>query len=281
MASIESARIRPHPHLALSPNPLRALAGSIGYLGGVAILATAALRAVLRPADDSPPLLRETARQLDRLLKMGFPLVAMVHVGMGSFLAMQAYFGATFVEGIGPVVGVGLVRNLASLLSGFILSGLVAARHVADFRGPAGDDPAHAPRMAASRVAAAMVAGPILAAWGSAVGIVVGWLVAESMMGVTWPAFFDLFIEMLWVRDVVGLVVKGALFGGLAAVVACHEGMRRPDEGDDRPDPIGSAACRAACLAGVAILVLNAGWFLLIYHAGPAFGPTVMDPPTG
>jgi len=278
MAS-ESAR--PDPHLALSPNPLRALGEAVGYLGGAALLATSAFRASFRPAEGSRPLLRETSRQLDRLLKMGLPLVAMVHVGMGSFLAMQAYFGATFIDGIGPVVGVGLIRNLAPLLSGYILAGLVAARHVADFRGLVRPELADGARMAASRVAAAILAGPILATWGAAVGIAVGWLTAESMMGVTWPAFFDLFTEMLWARDVVGLVVKGGLFGGIAAVFACHEGLRRPADSDGRPDIIGSAASRAACLAGLAILVINAGWFLLVYHAGPAFGPTVLAPPSG
>ena len=49
---------------------------------------------------------------------MGLPLVGLVHVGMGSFLSMQAYFGATFMDGIGPVTGVGLIRNLAPLLTG-------------------------------------------------------------------------------------------------------------------------------------------------------------------
>ena len=32
---------------------------------------------------------------------MGLPMVGLVHVGLGSFLAMQAYFGATFMDGIG------------------------------------------------------------------------------------------------------------------------------------------------------------------------------------
>jgi len=264
-------------------NPARAAVAAIGYLGGAALMATAAFRAGLGPAGDNPPLIRAASAQVDRLLRMGLPMVALVHVGMGSFLAMQAYFGATFLDGIGPVVGVGLIRNLAPLLSGFILAGIVAARYVADLRGPIAADPGDPARRAAGRIAGAMVAGPILAAWGSAVGIGVGWLVARSMMGVTVPAFFDLFLEMLWARDVAGLVVKGALFGGVAAVFACHEGLSRhaAAEADADPDAAGSAACRAATLAGLAILIINGGWFLLIYHAGPAFGPTVLTPPTG
>ena len=64
------------------------------------------------------------------LLAAGVPLVGLVHVAMGSFLSMQAYFGSTFVDGTGAVVGVGLLRNLASLMTGMTLCGLVACRLV-------------------------------------------------------------------------------------------------------------------------------------------------------
>jgi phospholipid/cholesterol/gamma-HCH transport system permease protein len=75
----------------------------------------------------------------------------------------------------------------------------------------------------------------------------------------------------------VGLVVKGGAFGFCAGLFACQEGLRRPPGADPRSLP--AAACRAACLAVVAILAINSGWFLLVYHAGPAFGPTLLAPP--
>jgi phospholipid/cholesterol/gamma-HCH transport system permease protein len=263
------------------PSPWSTAIGVIGYLGRLAMLAASALRSTVRPSSSSETSIAvETTQQLDRLLRMGLPSVALVHVGMGSFLAMQAYFGATFVDGIGPVVGVGLIRNLAPLLTGFILAGLVSARYVSELRAAdgAGIEPA---RLVASRVAATMVAGPILAAWGSIVGIVVGWLVAQSLMGLTFPAFFDLFLEMLWTRDVVGLVVKGAVFGFAAGLLACHEGLSGPQGLEDPLEAVCASACRAAYLTGLAVLFFNAAWFLLAYHAGPAFGPTVLVPPNG
>ena len=164
-------------------------------------------------------------------MAMGLPMVGLVHVGMGSFLSMQAYFGATFMDGIGPVTGVGLIRNLAPLMTGFILAGVVSSRYVAELGGATPGIEAEAASLVASRLLAATVAGPVLAVWGSLVGIAIGWAVANQMMGLTLPAFFDMFLEMLWVRDIVGLVVKGAAFGFLAALLACHEGLppaRRP-----------------------------------------------------
>ena len=262
--------------------PVRAAIGLVGYFGRLALLMASALRATVFPSKSGPSFLSMASAQLDRLLSMGLPLVGLVHVGMGSFLSMQAYFGATFMDGIGPVTGVGLIRNLAPLMTGFIMAGLVSARYVAEMSGPClgSDDPA---RLVAARLAAAVVAGPVLAVWGSLVGIAIGWLVANEMMGLTLPAFFDMFLEMLWVRDIVGIVVKGSAFGFLAALFACHEGLSRPchDETRINLELIGAAACRAACLACLAILFFNGGWFLLVYHAGPAFGPTVLTPPRG
>ena len=263
-------------------NPFHAAIGLIGYLGRLALLTTSALRSTVRPEGPGPSFFSLATAQLDRLLSMGLPLVGLVHVGMGSFLSMQAYFGATFMDGIGPVTGVGLIRNLAPLLTGFIMAGLVSARYVGELGDPArrSDD---VPRLVAARLAAAVVAGPVLAVWGSLVGIAIGWLVADQMMGLTLPAFFDMFLEMLWVRDIVGIVVKGSAFGFMATLLACHEGLSRPSV-DGSPagiEWIGPAACRAACLGALAILFFNGGWFLLVYHAGPAFGPTVLTPPRG
>jgi phospholipid/cholesterol/gamma-HCH transport system permease protein len=261
-------------------NPFQVAGDLIGYFGRLALMTLSALRATLHPTSTNPSFLHQTATQLDRLLAMGLPLVGLVHVGMGSFLSMQAYFGATFMDGIGPVTGVGLIRNLAPLLTGFIMAGVVSARYVAELGG-AEPGSREASKMVAIRLLAASVAGPVLAVWGSLVGIAIGWLVANQMMGLTLPAFFDMFLEMLWVRDIVGIVVKGSAFGFMAALLACHEGLARPVHAESPADleSIYCAACRSTCLAGLAILFFNGGWFLLVYHAGPAFGPTVLPPP--
>ena len=260
-------------------NPVAGALGLIGYLGGAALMLVTAAGSLLHPCEAGTSIVAKTVRQVDRLVGLGFGVVALVHVGMGSFLAMQAYFGATFVDGIGPVVGVGLIRNLAPLMAGFLLTILVAVLYVADIQTELASRPTR--REVAARVLGATIAGPLLAAWGSLVGIVIGWLVARSMMGVTEPMFFDLFLEMLWARDIVGLVVKGAAFGGVAAILACHEAVRPPTRGETPGSmtAISRASCRAVVLACLAILVINGGWFLIVYHAGPAFGPTLLMPP--
>ena len=57
-----------------------------------------------------------------------------MHIAIGSFLSLQAYYGSTFVDGTGAVVGVGLLRNLGGLMTGLTFSGILAARMVPELR---------------------------------------------------------------------------------------------------------------------------------------------------
>jgi phospholipid/cholesterol/gamma-HCH transport system permease protein len=276
----------------------------IGYVGGVALLLAGALGSMSRLArdEDGPGFWPVLKHELWWFLLMGFPLVGLVHVGMGSFLSLQAYFGSTFVDGTGAVVGVGLVRNLAPLMAGLTLSGLYACRIIAELQEPrnleSADDPA-APesrraargRLAAPRIAAAAVATIMLSLWGVAVGTAVGWQCADTMMGLSYETFFMMFWQMLWFRDVLGIVVKGALFGLFPAAICCHEGLclaegnRAAMAGAGSPqsrslaDQLGGPIVRAACLSMVSILLANMTWFLLVYHAVPVFGPSLLNPP--
>jgi phospholipid/cholesterol/gamma-HCH transport system permease protein len=125
---------------------------------------------------------------------------------------------------------------------------------------------------------AAMLAGPVLGVWGALVGIAVGYAVAAGLLSVRGPAFWDMFFQMLWARDVVGVILKGLLFGLAVSWFACFEGLNH-DPSRVNPLETPGIALRAACLGSCAVLLGNSSWFLLFYHAGPAFGPTLLRPP--
>jgi phospholipid/cholesterol/gamma-HCH transport system permease protein len=262
---------------------------AVAYIGVMGLLLMSAVHTLFNTPEGFRGWRQALNHELSWVLGMGMPLVALVHVGIGSFLAMQAYFGGTFVDGTGAVVGVGLIRNVAPQMACLTLAGLMAARIVPELRararvGPGGhptwaaDQDVPTERLVAFRLLASVIGGVVLSIWGSAVGIAVGWKVGLSMMGVTTHSFFLMFWEMLWWRDVVGLAVKGVGFGLAAGLFACHEGLLDPD--GERPESVPVATCRAACLAALSILVINSSWFLLAYHAGPMFGPTLLTPPT-
>ena len=170
-------------------------------------------------------------------------MVALSHIGLGSFLSMQSYYGATFAEGTGAVVGVGLIRNITALMTGLTMAGLLAALVTPELRAGAatrvrGCEPDLRPRRVRGRARAAIPAGRPPSGsgrgwWpgrscrsgGSLVGTLVGWRVAAKLVGVSSDVFFTMFMEMIWVRDLWGLVLKGMIFGLLAALFACHEGL--------------------------------------------------------
>jgi phospholipid/cholesterol/gamma-HCH transport system permease protein len=260
--------------------------------------------------------------QLFWMISMGIPMVALVHVAIGSFLALQAYYGSTFVDGTGAVVGVGLLRNLGGIMSGMTLAGILAARMIPELRELLGRHPAEETdghdskagsrrgsrrasdrsdpepiridlgSVVAPRVVASAVACILLTLWGITVGTVVGWKASESLMGLSTEMFFMMMLKMMWFRDVLGLVVKGTLFGALPAAICCFEGLSaRASDSDARNDdaaphsshglapPSSVPVFRAACLSMVAILVMNSSWFILVYHAVPFYGPTLLPQP--
>jgi len=263
------------------------------HLGVMALLVPNAIVSVfLREDDDEWSLRASTAAELSWMLLAGCPLVALVHVAMGSFLSLQAYYGSTFVDGTGAVVGVGLLRNLASLMTGLTLAGYLPVRIVLELRAlrrprAGGDETESTPsigRLAASRLLAAVIATPLLSLWGFTVGTVVGWRASESLMSLPTSTFFLMFIRMIWYRDVVGLMFKGAAFGLVIAVIACAEGLKLDASGASSEGSELVSACsamlRASCLAMLAILLINMTWFVLIYHAVPVYGPSLLQPPT-
>ena len=112
-------------------------------------------------------------------------------------------------------------------------------------------------------------------------------------MGLPSHVYFQMFYRMIWFRDVVGMIVKGILFGVFTAAICCFEGLRvarraaaaavsageiRPQNGGGASDLSGSIV-RAVCLSMAAILLLNMTWFLLVYHAVPVYGPSLLQPP--
>ena len=285
----------------------RSVIAAMSYVGGVFLLAGSAAGALARSDREGTPISvifrRAFVRQLSWMLAFGFPLVGLVHVAMGSFLSLQAYYGSTFVDGTGAVVGVGLLRNLGGLMTGMVLSGLLAARMIPELISLTrslnvsqlgnGLDPMPmilASRLAAPRILAAAIACVFLSQWGILVGTVVGWKASASMMGLPTETFFLMMVRMVWLRDVVGLIVKGLLFGSLPAAICCFEAFResaRAEETvhdsslnlDEAAVPLATTVLRAACFGIVAILIVNSSWFILVYHAVPFYGPTLLKPP--
>ena len=305
----------------------RSVLESLGYVGGVTLLLIRVPGWILWPWQSrgevaGPGFVKTLMHQLFWMLFMGIPLVGIAHIAVGSFLSLQAYYGSTFVDGTGAVVGVGLLRNLGGIMSGMIFAGIMAARMIPELlvmnrhlprtetepaeltsgsrarrqestdAVPGQTIPVNIGRVVAPRVAAAAIACMLLSLWGITVGTVVGWKASESLMGLSTEMFFMMMLKMMWFRDVMGLIFKGIMFGALPAAICCFEGLfHHPAEHGERADdepphpshglapPATVPVFRATCLSMVAILIMNSSWFMLVYHAVPFYGPTLLPQP--
>ena len=309
----------------------RSVIESMGYVGGVSILLLGAAGSLFltgrsRRDEDAPGFVKSLFQQLFWMLYMGIPLVGLVHIAIGSFLSLQAYYGSTFVDGTGAVVGVGLLRNLGGHDERHDLR-----RHPGGANDPGAANPVAAAASLEDEASATADCGRIgpggraisrtrarvprsivsLAAWlpadrrgggspascsrsGESRSALVGWQASQSMMGLSTEIFFMMMIKMMWFRDVVGLVVKG-FFSALcrrrfAATRGSFRGWRRSSHPAIRSVGIAAGASGSAATlveAGVpgrlpvvvAILVMNSSWFMLVYHAVPFYGPTLLPQP--
>jgi phospholipid/cholesterol/gamma-HCH transport system permease protein len=207
---------------------------------------------------------------------------------------MQAFFSATFRDGSGAVVGLGMLRNLGALVSGWTLAAVAPALLITELRGPREGldlgDPFSVPdravrrgekvdervsveraRLAASRIVACALAAVVLGLWGAVIGIGMGMSVADSLLGVIPGVYAGKLVEMVTPFDLFSLAVKSVCFGGLAGLAACYEGLREEEAG------LSGSMFRAACVSMLGIMILNGSFFTLAYLSGEPGGPVVQQ----
>ena len=149
--------------------------------------------------------------------------------------------------------------------------------------------PAHRPA-GGPRLVAAALASMLLSLWGFVVGTVVGWQAAGTLDG----AVVGHVLPDVLPDDLVSRRRRNDRQGPCCSVfctatICCFEGASRGQalrwrecRRDRRPETAAARATwpapivRAACLSMVAILLLNMTWFILVYHAVPVYGPSLL-----
>jgi phospholipid/cholesterol/gamma-HCH transport system permease protein len=107
--------------------------------------------------------------------------------------------------------------------------------------------------LVAPRVLAAFITVPMLVAVGDVIGIGGGYVVAVQNLGFNAAAYLQNTVDFLEARDIVSSLVKGAVFGVIAALMGCYYGMQsgRGAQG------VGSATKDSVEVAAILILAAN------------------------
>lgn len=211
---------------------LRDAAGTLSFVGEL-LLAFGRLlrgRSQMRRVD--------LVYQLDQSGPRSVPIVALVCGLVGLILA---YMGAAQLQRFGvqsfvaDLVTVGVVREIAALMVGVIMSGRVGAAFAAQLGTMQANDEIDALRVTGiepmdhlvlPRVLAMLLVSPLLTAIGAVVGLLCGMGVAVAVFGIDPADFIARGLQSLTPAHVMVGLGKGVVYALLVAIAGCREGMK-------------------------------------------------------
>ena len=217
------------PLAALGRNTLAALA----MLGRITLFALSTFSHILRP----PFYPREVFNALMQVGWLSLPVVGLTAIFTGGALALQIYSGgARFnAEAVVPqIVAIGMVRELGPVLVGLMIAARVTSSIAAEIATMKVTEQIDAlvtlsthpmKYLVAPRVLAALITVPLLVGVGDIIGILGGYTVGVQNLGFNAATYIQNTVDFLEPLDIISSLVKGAVFGVIAAVMGCYYGM--------------------------------------------------------
>jgi len=207
--------------------------GLIASLGAIARFAGAIALVVLT----RPWRLRSLSRQVFDAGVLSMLLICASGLTVGMVLALQGYntltrFGAE--SSLGAVVGLGLIRELAPVLTGLLVTGRAGSAKAAEIGAMVTTEQLDGLRMMAidpvdfvvtPRALALFFAMPFLNAFFILFGVLGGYLVGVEFLGLdsgTYLASLEGSVDFY--DDVVASFLKSAIFGILVGLIATYRG---------------------------------------------------------
>jgi phospholipid/cholesterol/gamma-HCH transport system permease protein len=183
----------------------------------------------------------------------------------GMVLAAQTYFQFHRVRmdtATLAVVGVGMSSELGPVLTGLMVAGRVGAALAAELGTMRVTEQIDALRTLAThpvdylvvpRLAATMIALPLLTVESVAIGILGGYGLCRAFLGAYATYAWDNMVVYTGVADLVTGLIKSFVFAAIIALVSCYKGMtcREGAEG------VGRATTDAVVYSSIAILISN------------------------
>lgn len=209
---------------------------------------------------------RDFAGYLQETGAASLPVVTVVNLLVGAVLG---FVGAvqlkTFGAGIylADLVGVSVAREMASLMTAFVMSGRVGAAFAAHLATMQTNEEVDALRMTGvspfdflvmPRLAALSIMLPLLYLYAAAVGIIGGLLVGMLIIGTPPMAFIHQLHVAVATRQFAIGFAKSICFGVLIALTSCYIGLNAGRNAAE----VGRAATRTVVLCIIGIILVDA-----------------------
>jgi phospholipid/cholesterol/gamma-HCH transport system permease protein len=194
------------------------------------------------------------------------PMVGLVNLMVGGILAFVGVvqlrrFGASIF--VADLVGVGVVREMAPLMTGIVMSGRTGSAYAAELASMQGSEQTDALRafgipihdyLVLPRVAALTAMMPLLYLYASAIGIGGGFAVAIMMLKLSPEAFITQLRSAVTEGEVIFGLSKSLVFGAWIGITGCRLGLKAGRGATD----VGNAATQAAVTGIAGVIVLDA-----------------------
>jgi phospholipid/cholesterol/gamma-HCH transport system permease protein len=241
--------------------------------GAIWRLAVHSLRRLLGPLRGEKLRLQAAIEQGVRAGWSSLPLVALICLLVGMILALQSAYqlrelGATDL--IPSLVGLSITRELAPLLTAFVVAGRYGSSIAAeigtmkvsqeiDALEVIGIDPVAF--LVVPRLLALLVSLPCLTVFADLVGILGGQLVSVGVLGMGAERYLLLSRDALVLEDIYTGLVKAVAFAMLIGLVSCHQGLGTRGGAEAVGRSTTTAVVRSIVLVVVADLFVTALFF--------------------
>lgn len=197
-------------------------------------------------------------------------VILLIGIFTGMVLGLQGYY--TFVkfgsEGLlGAAVALTLIRELGPVLTAIMVTGRAGSSMAAEIGVMRITDQIDAldvmdinpmGYLVSPRIAASLVAFPLLTALFDVIGIIGGYVTGVMLLGINEGVYFHRITTSVELADVTGGFMKSLLFALIVSTVSCYQGyfthMRRDGMG---PEGVSNSTTSAVVMSCVLVLVAD------------------------
>lgn len=240
---------------------------TLGFLGDVLLAVGRLLRG------RSAMRLSDLAWQIEQTGPRSLPIVSLTCFLVGLILA---YMGAAQLQRFGAqiyiadLVTVGVVREIAALMTGVILSGRIGAAFAAQLGSMQANEEIDALQamgvapidyLVMPRLLAMLLVAPLLTAYAALLGMAAGLLVAVGIFGVQPLQYLHKSMEALTLTHLGIGVLKGTVYAVLVALAGCRQGLYA-----GRSAQAVGEATTAAVVQALVWIVIAASALTIVFH---------------
>ncbi len=206
-------------------------------------------------------------QQLEEIGVRSLPVVSLTAAFGGLVFGLQTYMGFHRYIGQGseayggPIISLGLTKELIPILVGLMVTGRVGSAMAAeigtmriteqvDALFTLGADPNR--YLVVPRTLASIIMLPCLTLYGDIIGVIGGYLY-NAIMGVNRTLYWRNTLIYLELWDIITGLIKALVFGLVIAIIGCWQGLNA----EGGAEGVGRATTRTVVIASISILILN------------------------